>query len=179
MKKKSFLSLVVPAVLALSGCTLTQLENYSGSEMLAVNKFHNDPSLRINNIDKINGNRYIKVVSVNGSDVGRENGYLTLDKGRNYIKVECGRNNSSIEEGMRLRFSEVHHFYAEPGERYEIEYFSRAFDMPDDVSDIRYCSENECNAETGSDESGAICNLLLTHQQGAVKTFVFGQKRIY
>lgn len=179
MKKNFSISMGIATTLLLSACTTTDFKGLSGQEVLLVNKFENNPTLKINNIDNINGNRYIKVVSVNGTEIGRKNGYLSLDKGRNYIKVECGRNNSSIEEGTRLRFSEVHHFYAEPGEKYEIEYFSRAFDMPDDVSDIKYCSEDVCGIETGSDESGAICNLLLTHQMGAVKTFVFGQKRIF
>ena len=172
--------LCVSALIGLTtGCTINELREISGSEVLAVKGFTNDPTLQVNNIDSINGNRYIKVVSVNGTPMDKKHGYLALDKGRNYIKVECGRNNASIEEGLRLRFSEVHHFYAEPGENYEIEYFSRAFDMPDDVSDIRYCSNESCAMETGSDESGAICNLLLTHEYGAVKTFVFGQKRIF
>ena len=176
IKKLVFAGIVMNA---LSGCTITDIGKLDGAEVLAINKVTNNPTLKVNNVDKINGNRYIKIVSVNGTDIGKKNGHLSLDKGRNYIKVECGRNNASIEEGMRLRFSEVHHFYAEPGEKYEIEYFSRAFDMPDDVSDIRYCSNDQCELETGSDESGAICNLLLTHEYGAVKTFVFGQKRIF
>lgn len=162
-----------------SGCTVTEFNKLDGSELLAVQKVTNNPVLKIDNADMINGNRYIKVKTVNGSKIDKVNGHLTLDKGKNYIKVECGRRNASIEEGQRLRFSEVHYFYAEPGQRYNVEYFSRAFDVPSDVSDIRYCSEDTCNIETGSDDTGAICNLIITSNDAAIKTHVFGQKRIY
>ncbi len=177
MNIKRLIVLSTSLSLGLFGCS--SLENLSGAEQLALSQFDDRPVLRISNYNSINGNRYIKVVEVNGEEFGSKSGYLPLDFGRNYIKVECGRNNSSVEEGARLRYSEIHHFYAEPKTSYNVEYFSRAFDMPDDVSDMRYCSTEDCPTETGSDSSGAICNVFFTNEMGAIKTYVFGQKRIF
>jgi hypothetical protein len=177
MRKKL---LIIP-VLFLAGCTsLSNVRDYvEGADDLAKGALDGQPVLKIANYDYINGNRYIEIVEVNGEDVGKKSGFLQLDFGRNYVKVECGRNNASSEEGVRLRYSEVHHLYAAPGERYSVEFFSRAFEMPEDNFDVKYCSTSNCESEMGSDKNKAVCNVFFTNDKGAVRTYVFGQKRIF
>ena len=96
MNIKRLIVLSTSLSLGLFGCS--SLENLSGAEQLALSQFDDRPVLRISNYNSINGNRYIKVVEVNGEEFGSKSGYLPLDFGRNYIKVECGRNNSSVIE---------------------------------------------------------------------------------
>jgi hypothetical protein len=177
MRKK----LLILPLLALSACSsISNLKNYvDGADDLTRNVLDGQPLLNVDNYDYINGNRYIEIIEVNGEQIGKKTGFLSLDFGRNYVKVECGRNNASAEEGVRLRYSEVHHLYAKPGEEYSVEYFSRAFDMPDDNFDIKYCDSEHCDKELGSDDNKAVCNLFFTNDKGAVKTYVFGQKRIF
>jgi hypothetical protein len=173
--------LLILPVLVLAGCSsINTVRDYvNGANELSRNVLDGQPVLHIANYDSINGNRYIEIVEVNGEVIGKKTGYLALDFGRNYVKVECGRNNASAEEGVRLRYSEVHHLYAQPTEEYSVEFFSRAFNMPDDNFDVKYCNSDHCDKEKGSDENNAVCNVFFTSEKGAVKTYVFGQKRIF
>lgn len=173
-----FSSILLASTLA--GCSVVNFaeDMTFGADEIAQNLLSEQPILKIANSNYINGNRYIKVVEVNGQKYDQKKGFMPLDFGVNYVKVECGRNNASLEEGQRLRYSEVHHLIADPGKTYNLEYFSRGFRFPEKNSRVRYCSE-DCDTETGGDENTAVCNVFFTSEYGAIKTYVFGQKRIY